>query len=173
MQHGRFETVRQAYARRRSRLILEGKSQRRTGRGYWAMSDPLQLFELFRKLNLQEHKSFVDLGSGDGVVVAVASLFTKAAGIESDERLHRDAEEIRQRLGMDFTLKNMDYLEEDLSRYDFIFINPDNYFHKLEKRLVEGFKGKIVIVENIFRPLTLRPERSVSVMGTSYSIYKI
>lgn len=173
MQQGRFETVRQAYARRRSRLMVEGRSQRRTGRGYWAMSDPLQVFELFRRLDLQDFRGFVDLGSGDGVVVAVASLFTEAAGIESDEVLHREAEEIRARLGMDFVLKNMDFLEEDLSRYDFIFINPDNYFHRLEKRLVEDFRGRIVIVDNIFRPLTLRPERSVSVMGSSFSVYEL
>jgi protein-L-isoaspartate O-methyltransferase len=173
MQQSRFNQIHQLYARRRSRLIMSGKSQRSTRLGYWAMSNPLHVFELFRKLGLENYKSFVDLGSGDGVVVAVASLFTNATGIETDAKLHDDAVDIRKKLGLDYTLKNSDYLEEDISQYDIIFINPDNYFHRLEKNLVEQFKGKIIITDNIFRPLTLNPQKQVSVRGTSFSVYEL
>jgi len=173
MQLSKFTLIQQLHNKRRSRLILAGQSQRSTALGYWAMSNPLHVFELFRKLELSRYKRFVDLGSGDGIVVAVASLFTDSAGIEIDENLHKDALEIRSRLGLDYELKNMDYLEEDLSQYDVIFINPDNYFYKLEKALVENFRGIIIITDNIFRPLTLRPSDNLSVMGTRYSIYKL
>ncbi|MBW2997380.1 hypothetical protein KY349_03515 [Candidatus Woesearchaeota archaeon] len=173
MEQKKFSEIQQLYTKRRSRLILEGSSQRSTKLGYWAMSNPLHVYELFRKIGLGKFKSFVDLGSGDGIVVAVASLFTKAAGIEVDAELHAAAEEIRQKLDIGCGFKNADYLDEDLSQYDIIFINPDNYFYKLEKNLKENFRGTIIITDNIFRPLTLSPEKSLSVMGTSYSIYKI
>lgn len=137
------------------------------------MSNPAHLFELFRRLGLDKYESFLDLGSGDGIVVAVASLFTRAAGIESDERLHKDAEEIRQRLKMGYVLKNKDYLDEDLSQYNIIFINPDNYFYRLEKNLVEQFNGTLIVADNIFRPLTLSPEKQISVRGTGFSIYSL
>ncbi|MBW2972726.1 hypothetical protein KY359_06850 [Candidatus Woesearchaeota archaeon] len=169
----KFDMINQEFAKRRSRLLVAGKAQRPTSHGYWASSEPMHVFELFRRLDLQECRSFLDLGSGDGVVVAIASLFTKAAGIEADPKLHKDAEDIRKKLGLEYALKNMDYLEEDLSQYDFIFINPDNYFHKLEKNIVGQFRGTLVIADNIFRPLTLSPEKQVSVRGIGYSVYNI
>ena len=169
----KFERIRGEYTKRRSRLILAGRSQRPTSNGYWATSNPSQVFELFKKINLQDYGRFVDLGSGDGVVVAIASLFTKATGIESDEKLHEDAVKMRGMLKLDCKFINSDYLEQDLSVYDIIFINPDNYFHVLEKKLVENFKGKIVITDNIFRPLTLIQSKNISVMGAAYSVYDI
>ena len=173
MDSKRFSRIVQFYSRRRSRLILAGRAQHPTDRGYWAMSNPLQVLELFKKIGLQDYRRFVDLGSGDGVVVAVASLFTKAEGIECDSKLHEAAVEMDRKLGMGCVFHNADYLGHDLSRYDIIFINPDNYFYKLEKKLVENFRGTIVMTDNIFRPLTLRPEKNISVMGTGYSIYNV
>ncbi len=168
-----FSRIRDAYTRRRSRLLLSGKFQRPTSHGYWAQSNPDHVFGLFRKLDLQTYKGFLDLGSGDGLVVAVASLFTDATGIEVDARLHRDAEDMREKLGLAFMLKNSDYILEDLSQYDFIFIAPDNYFHRIEKRLVEDFRGTLVVLDNMFRPLTLSPSKNVSVKGTCFSVYEI
>lgn len=173
MNQKKFSEISRFYTRRRSRLILAGRSQRSTKLGYWAMSNPLHVYELFKRIGLDRFKSFVDLGSGDGVVVAVASLFTKAAGVEVDEELHNAAEDMKQKLGIRCTFKNADYLDEDLSQYDLIFINPDNYFHRLEKNLAEDFRGVLIITDNIFRPLTLSPEKSITVMGARYSIYKI
>ncbi|MBU2561769.1 MAG: hypothetical protein KKD17_05725 [Nanoarchaeota archaeon] len=167
----KFNLISREYSKRRSRLIMSNKAQRPTKVGYWASSNPAHVFNLFRQIGLERYNSFVDLGSGDGIVVAVASLFTRAAGIEADDKLHKDALEMRKRLSLDYVLKNADYLEEDLSVYDVIFINPDNYFYKLEKNIVEQFKGTLVITDNIFRPLTLKPERQLSVKGTSFSIY--
>ncbi|MFH1064197.1 MAG: hypothetical protein V1729_03900 [Candidatus Woesearchaeota archaeon] len=164
-----LEKIKRTYSKRHSTLLISGQSQRATALGYWAASDPTQLFELFKKVRLQNFKKFLDLGSGDGIAVAVASLFTDASGIEIDAELHKEAKQLTSRLGLHCTLKCKDYLDEDLSAYDFIFINPDNYFHRLEKKLVEEFKGTLVIVDNIFRPLTLDTGRSLSVAGVSYS----
>jgi predicted O-methyltransferase YrrM len=169
----RFNKIKDTYKKRRSRLILSGKSQHPTSHGYWAASNPDHVFELFRKLKLDTYSHFLDLGSGDGIVTAIASIFTTATGIEIDAGLHKAAVDIRNRLDLTHELKSMDYLEEDLSKYDIIFINPDNYFYKLEKNIVEQFKGALVITDNIFRPLTLTPKRKVSVRGTSYSIFRL
>jgi predicted O-methyltransferase YrrM len=173
MQPERFQIIKQFYNKRRGSLLIDGKFQRPTELGYWAASDPQQLFELFQQLHLEKYKNFLDLGSGDGIVVAVASLFTSAAGIEIDAKLHKDALDIKKKLGLDYSLKCSDYLDENLSGYDFIFINPDNYFYKLEKNLVETFKGTLVVTDNIFRPLTLKPAKDVSVRGIIFSVYKL
>jgi hypothetical protein len=171
MDEAKFSQIDSFYKRRRNSLMLDRSSQRTTAAGYWAASEPGQVFELFKKLDLERYKSFVDLGSGDGIVVAVASLFTKSEGIEADSRLHADAVEMMGQLGLDYSLRNADYLQEDLSMYDFVFINPDNHFHLLERKLVEGFKGVLVITDNLFRPLTLKPERHIAVGGAVFSVY--
>jgi predicted O-methyltransferase YrrM len=173
MQLDKFDSIKQFYSKRHAGLLLSGKAQRPTESGYWAASDPQQLFELFQQLHLEKYKNFLDLGSGDGIVVAIASLFTSAAGIEIDAKLHKEALGIKKQLGLSYYLKCADYLEEDFSKYDFIFINPDNYFYKLEKKLVDGFKGTLVITDNLFRPLTLKPSKQLSVAGIGYSIYSL
>jgi hypothetical protein len=170
---GRFELIYSEYKKRISSLLVEGRSQRITPQGYWAASDPAVVFELFTKLGLENYRGFVDLGSGDGIVVATASLFTDATGIESDASLHRDAENIRDSLKMKYNLRKADYLEESFAGYDFIFINPDNYFYKLEKKLVEEFKGTLVIAENLFTPLTLEVKEKISVKDVSFNIYRL
>jgi len=169
----RFEAVNNAYSSRRRRLLVEGRFQRQTSHGYWAQTNPEHVFELFKKINLGQSRSFLDLGSGDGIVTSVASLFTKATGIEIDPKLHQDAEDLKAKLGLTSTNKNMDYLAEDLADYDVIFIAPDNYFHKLEKNIVEQFKGTLIILDNIFRPLTLTADETISVRGTNFNIYRI
>ena len=168
-----FEAINKAYSARRRKLLIDGKFQYRTAHGYWAQSNLEHCFELFKKINLQKRKSFVDLGSGDGIVTATASLFTQSTGIEADEKLHNVAEDLKTKLGLTSTNKNMDYLNEDLSQYDIIFIAPDNYFHKLEKNIVGQFKGTLILLDNIFRPLTLTADETISIRGTNFNIYKI
>jgi len=173
MQLDKFDAINQFYSKHHAGLLISGKSQRPTESGYWAASDPQQLFELFQQLHLEKYKNFLDLGSGDGIVVAIASLFTSAAGIEIDAKLHKEALGIKKQLGLDYSLKCADYLEEDLSLYDFIFINPDNYFYKLEKKLVDGFKGTLVMTDNMFKPLTLKEDERIVAGGSSYILYVI
>lgn len=172
MQHD-FERIRKEYCKRRGGLLLKGRSQHPTAHGYWAASDPDVIFELFKKLELHKYRSFVDLGSGDGIVAAIASLFTRSTGIEADSALHNSAEEIKKILVLSHILKNKDYLEEDLSGYDVIFINPGNHFHQLERKLVSEFKGLLVITDNLFAPLTLDLSERIGIMGVDFSIYRI
>lgn len=169
----RFKMVKQEYDKRHSKLLLQGKSQHLTSHGYWAASNPDQIFELFNKLKLGDYKHIADLGSGDGVVPAIASLFTQATGIEADHKLHSAAEELKTGMGLKTTLLNADYLDHNLSQYDFIFISPDNHFHKLESKLLKEFNGTLVLTENLFTPLILVPKKNLSVQGANFNIFKI
>ncbi len=173
----KFKSILETYSKRRRKLLTTGKSQYSTQVGYWAMSNPLQIFELFKQIELNKNSSFVDLGSGDGIITATASLFTKSSGVEFDSKLHKAATEIKEKLGLSYELKNLNYLDElfyeTLWKYDTIFINPDNYFHKLEKILVERFSGTLIITENIFQPLTLKPIKQICIRGTKFNIYNL
>ncbi|MBW2964256.1 hypothetical protein KY363_02245 [Candidatus Woesearchaeota archaeon] len=172
MQEG-FSRIRDAYLERHRRLVLEGRARRMTSRGYWAASDPDVIFELFTKLHLDTYRQFIDLGSGDGVVAAIASLFTHSTGIEADKALHESAGKIKDGLGLNHVLKNMDFLEEDLSAYDVIFMSPDNHFHLIEKKIIEEFKGVLVLTDNLFTPLTLDASERISVQGVSFSVFRL
>lgn len=79
-------------------------------------------------------RRFLDLGSGDGrVVFLAAALGADATGIEYDRPLHDMAREARRRLRRTVparraTLKQGDFLEEDVSRYDVIFYFGDGSY---------------------------------------------
>ncbi|MBI5390255.1 hypothetical protein HZB02_02100 [Candidatus Woesearchaeota archaeon] len=80
------------YSSYRRELLQHGKLPfRSTSKGFWGVSEIPVLFQLFQKIKLQNYNQFIDLGSGDGRAVLVASLFTHATGIECDEKLYRDS----------------------------------------------------------------------------------
>lgn len=132
-----------------------------TEAGIYGATDLDTVFELFRQINLGKNKRFVDLGSGDGRVVLVASLFTKATGIEADPELWEEGKRIAEELGMtdnaEFICK--DFLEFDLSGYDTFFINPDKEFYKgTEAKLIGEMdkNAKLFVYNFAFRPDRLK-----------------
>jgi len=100
------------------------------------------------------------LGSGDGKVVLIASLFgVKATGIEFDKDLIDVSVKIRDELNLSADFIQGDFLKQDLSRYDIIFINPDKGFKlKLENKLIKEMKStaKLFVYNNIFLPNILK-----------------
>ena len=63
-----------------------------TEKGFWNASIAEEVYEVFKKIKLNQFKNFLDVGSGDGKVVFIASLFCKNAdGIEIDQFLHNKA----------------------------------------------------------------------------------
>lgn len=113
-----------------------------------------------REIKLQNYKTFIDLGSGDGKVVLIASLFgVKATGIEYDKDLIEISIRIRDELGLSADFIQGDFLKQDLSRYDILFINPDKGFeYKLENKLLKEMKkdAKLFVYNNIFLPNILK-----------------
>src|SRR3989344_9460672 len=66
--------------------------------GIWGPSSTLDVFEFLMKIKLGERSHFLDFGSGDGRIVMIAALFTKASGIESEHSLTERAIRIKDEL---------------------------------------------------------------------------
>ena len=102
------------------------------------------------------------MGSGDGKVVLIASLFCKnTVGIEFDKDLFKISNKIKKELKLKAKFIQGDYLKYPLSKYDVIFINPDQGFEKaLEEKLLKEMKGKLFVYNNIFLPRFLKKGKS-------------
>ncbi|MEE9525107.1 MAG: hypothetical protein V3V78_00690 [Candidatus Woesearchaeota archaeon] len=87
----------------------------------------------------------------------IASLFTKATGIEFDKKLNDIGIKIKDELKLKAELIQGDFFKHDTSKYDVIFINPDQGFHKgVEDKLLKEMKGKLFVYNNIFQPRFLK-----------------
>jgi len=154
-----FIQIKDEYNKFYNGLLRQGKINcRDTGIGLWGCSSPDAIFAFFKEIRLERFNNFLDLGSGDGIVVLMASLFTNAKGIEFDKELHDKAIEIKEKLGMDADFEKMDFNNALLSGYDFIFINPDTSFtrNSVEKKLLHEMKGILAVYNNIFTPNYLK-----------------
>lgn len=145
-----------------------------TEKGFWGCSIGDEVFELFKKINLQNYRSFIDLGSGDGKVVLIASLFVKKAyGIEFDKGLFEKSLEIKEKIGIqnaDFFLA--DYFDFDLSKFDAVYCYPDNKMKRIENKLVREMKGILIHYGNNFFPPCLKKLQQFEINGTSITIYR-
>jgi len=97
-----FEEIKNQYDIFYKSLLKQGKLPlRSTSKGFWGHIPANDIYEIFKKLGLGQHKTFVDLGSGDGKVVLIASLFCKrAVGVEIDDELFRKSLQMQQNLGI-------------------------------------------------------------------------
>ena len=89
----------------------------------------------------------------------IASLFTKATGIEFDKELNNTGIKIMKELKLKAKLIQGDFLKHDLSKYDVIFINPDQGFEKaLEEKLLKEMapKARLFVYNDIFLPRFLK-----------------
>ena len=122
--------------------------------------------------DVQEEDVVIDLGSGDGKVVLIASLFTKATGIEYDKELVKKSAEIRDKLGLKCDFIRGDFLKHDLSKYDVIFINPDKGFHKgTEDKLLKELKGKLIVYNFVFAPRFLKKGKTYWLEQVPVTVY--
>ncbi|MCX6707098.1 MAG: hypothetical protein NT001_03075, partial [Candidatus Woesearchaeota archaeon] len=113
-----------------------------TSKGYFVPSNMKKVYDFFNMVKLEKYKSFVDLGSGDGRVVLIASLFTKSAGIESDEELYEKSRRMKKKLGLDAELKKGDYMDLDISKYGAVYMYPDKEFtNAINDKLKKELKG--------------------------------
>ena len=145
-----------------------------TEKGFWNASVSDEIFNAFRKLKLQKFKNFLDIGSGDGKVVLIASLFCKnAEGIEIDKFLHNKAIQIQTKFGIENAkFCNVDFFEHDFSKYDILFSAPDTPFERgLESKLLKEMKGRLIHYGHHFHPRFLKKEDSFLVNGNLVSLY--
>lgn len=163
-----FKEIKRMYKLYESELLSEGKNLFwTTEKGIFGTSSMDSCYQLFEEIGLEDYKRFIDLGCGDGRIVLIASLFTKATGIEHDKKLVKKAIEIRDRLGLECELIAGDYMKQDLSKYDILFINPDKGFMwGLDNKLSKELKGEIYVFNEIFYPNILKKGRKYWYGGT-------
>ncbi|MFH0977730.1 MAG: class I SAM-dependent methyltransferase [Candidatus Woesearchaeota archaeon] len=172
MNLAKFLSIKSEYDKFYNQLLSRGRLPLKdTGVGYWSMSVADDLYTLFQRLRLQNYKRFIDIGSGDGKAVMVASLFTSATGIEIDKELHDKAQEIKKRLKIKANLLNGDYHEHNLKNYDIIFYYPDSLNHKLELKLANELNGKLIVYGPHYHPTMFKHDMSFIAHSTPVSIF--
>lgn len=171
-----FNKIKQQYIKLYGELIADSRLARPTKLGYYGAASSDAVHGLFRKIHLEKYSSFIDLGSGDGKIVLIASLFTKAEGIEADSDLIKTGNRIRDRLKISKEKAGFiegDYLDIDLSGYDIIFVNPDSPMYELEKKLRREMKDDalLIIAGNLYKPLNMKLENSFTIDNVWFWIY--
>lgn len=155
-------------------LLRQGRlPMKDTNIGFWSYANSNDIFELFKKIKLTRFNHFMDLGSGDGRVALIASLFTKSTGIEIDHELHMIANAIKSELKCkDVTLINDDFYNHNLSKHDIIFVNPDRPMYRgLETKLLNELKGQLIVYGPFFHPSSLNKVDDAYINGTYIGIY--
>ena len=170
-----FQEVNNCYDGYYAELRTKGSHSphRQTEKGIWISSVASEVFDLFRTIRLEEFKHFADLGSGDGRVAIIASLFTKSTGIEFDEELVQRSIQIKERLeARNLRFMTGDFLEQDLSVYDILFIYPDNPIIRLELKLLKEFRGDLIVCGGIYAPERLVKKRVVQINNAVFGVYR-
>ncbi len=172
---GKFSRINDEYHKLTIKFLTGRKLLKNTSKGTYAAAACSTIFELFKKINLSKYHSFCDLGSGDGRVVAVASTFTTAAGIECDHELVEVSKSIVDKLQLQScSYFEGDYLLEDLSRFEVLFINPDGPLYKLEKKLRDTkFKGLVVVFNTLYEPLNLKKKDEFFLDMMKVGVYEV
>lgn len=167
------EKIKKEYDSYQAELLSRHKFLRETSLGYYGSAPADAVFRFFRKIKLKGN--FVDLGSGDGKVVLIASLFARAKGIEVDEGLVKDSKRIAKKLGIKAEFVLGDYLYADIGSYDYLFLNPDGPFPELEKKLRKEMKktAKLVVFGSLYRPLNMVSDKSFVIDGFRLSVYTV
>lgn len=169
----KFEEIKNHYYEENRKLLKEGKLPlRETSKGFWGSAVLTEVFTLFQKLDLGKYKNFIDLGSGDGRVALIASLFTDSTGIEIDKELHKKSVINKRKLNSSAKFINGDFFKHDLSKYDFIFCFPDKPLHYgLEQKLLKELKGKFVLYGPNIYPINLKEDLKLNIDVTQISVF--
>ncbi|MBS3100619.1 hypothetical protein J4204_00625 [Candidatus Woesearchaeota archaeon] len=170
-----FAQIKTEYDNFYREMLRKGKlPMRSTAKGFWNASISEEIYDAFRRIGLRKFNNFLDIGSGDGKVVLIASLFCKnAEGVEIDNLLHSRAVEVKNNLKINNAVfHNKDFFQHDFSEYDALFIAPDTPMERgLENKLLKEMKGWLIHYGHHFQPRFLKREHSFLVNGTLVSVY--
>ncbi|MAG08447.1 hypothetical protein CMO89_03165 [Candidatus Woesearchaeota archaeon] len=142
-----------------------------TSAGYWGISICEEVFELFKKLRLRHCNNFLDLGSGDGRVTAIASLFTNATGVEADKGLYETSLKIKDELKLNCNFINKDFYELDISKFDIIYCFPGSLDYKFERKLAKELKGKLILTGPYSLIKSMDKRKIIEVNGNMFVVY--
>ena len=130
-----------------------------TEKGFWGVTHLDDFYTWCKLVKLEDFKQFIDLGSGDGRIAAVASLFTDATGVEYDEKLHAEAEAAAKALTSKTHFIKADYTQLDLSKYDIWFCYADHNFEWLTHKQHELIH--LYLYHDTFHPSFLFKEKTI------------
>jgi len=169
----KFNEIKERYDKYRDSFLKQGKLPiRSTAKGFWGYSICEEVFEIFNRINLQDYSHFLDLGSGDGRVVMIASLFTKATGVEADRTLVKKSRQISQELSSSAEFIHGDFFDHELSKYDILYSFPDTSLHfGLKDKLEKELNGKLILVGPQIFPVPLKKHEEFFINGTKIGIY--
>ncbi len=145
--------------------LIENKGSRvfDTSHGIFGVSHLEEVNSFFTQIGLENSKGIVDLGSGDGRIAILASLFTKSLGVEADSDLNilaqTNLKEIQKIIpeATKCKLVEDDYTGMDFSDYDVLFTYIDHKWPlELEENLLKKWKGTVYCYRNIFPPEKLK-----------------
>jgi len=182
----RFQEIKRFYEKQ-DQLLLKKQIMLGfdTGIGFWAPTDLDDLVILFKKLfSKKEHQNFCDLGSGDGRVCLVASLFgfKNIIGIEQDMDLHKKGLEAKKLLPKnnhtEVKLLKTDFTKlDDSKKFDkqgYFFIAPDKpFFRDLESSIKYDLKGTLIVNSFEFLPEKLDKIEELITGTSKFSIFRI
>ena len=119
-----FKAIKEKYDAFQNHLLRKGMLlSKDTNIGYWGVTPLPETFEMFKLINLGAYKSMLDLGSGDGRIVLLGSLFgLDSHGIEFDEWLINTSLSIRRKLNLPHFRKTVflhdNYMDHDICFFD-------------------------------------------------------
>ena len=155
-----FERIKGVYRERDEQSLKQGRlPMRSTERGFWGTSNLDDVYDFFEQKQFPESHRFLDLGSGDGRVVLVASLFVQAAGVEFDRELTRQAKEIAQDLELDVELIADDMRNVDFSDYHILYSYADQRWDFVKHKLLRELEGELYCYHDTYHPRFLKKGR--------------
>jgi tRNA1(Val) A37 N6-methylase TrmN6 len=142
--------------------------------GFWGVAPSKDVFDFFKTIKLENYSHLIDLGSGDGKIALIASLFTNSTGIEYDKWLHTVSLDIKDKLyHVPLTKRtrfiNDDFMKHNFSNYDIAFLNPDKTTKEIKNKLMDEFKGRLVVFGN--HDKHLNEEEKLEINGSLFTIY--
>jgi hypothetical protein len=160
----RFSAIETYYRGQHRQLEESGQGcYRLTLLGAWAVSIPGHVYRFFRELRLDQHRLFIDLGSGDGLVACIAGLFTRAVGIEIDRQLCGRASRAIRDLDLQARVAVIcgDYRSHQICRADCLYLYPDKPVADLET-LLTGWQGTLLVAGPHFPLQCFAPVKRLS-----------
>ena len=175
MDDNKFASLKDLYDQYTNGLLAKGQLPlRSTEKGFWNAAIADEVYQAFKDMKVGRYKKFVDLGSGDGRVALIASLFgPHAEGVEIDEELHKVATHMQNQLKIEnaaFHCK--DFFDHHVGAYDLVFMNPDVPFHRgAEDKLLGEIKGDVLVMGHHFLPQYLKQKAQTTVNGSLFTLF--
>ncbi len=148
-----FQRIKKAYQERDNALLTQGLlPMRSTDKGFWGVSNLDDVYAFFEKKQFPSTSTFLDLGSGDGRVVCVASLFVDAKGIEYDPELVAISQEMIGVLQSTGICEQGDFFTIDFSLFDILYSYADQRWEPFKEKLFAELRGELYLYHQTYQP---------------------